>query len=363
MDGARDKVHASAASAATPRGPAARAARTDTTAASTAQGGAAARRPGASADLPEVEAPQQEDSDDAPLAGRAVRARRRRRIGAKSAAATGAAAPGGAAARAAPRDAATAGAGGAAAAVGPAADVALRRRVEDLLRRALSVSAQAAPMEDEEAAAAGAARRLEEALVEASEGNERDYKTRARGLAFNLRQNEELRGSLISGGATAEKVVGLHSWDMAREEVKEERRQELDKYFREEILSLNDPGLGWRPQPGAEAREPPRAEARGADPQPPRPRRAANCSKAPGGEGDAEAHRGAAAQTAAMPLGATLQPLTSGQLVRVCGLASTSEYNGKVGRLLGYQKRSGLCEVLIGTERKSVKPMNLAPAG
>merc|ERR1712048_609287 len=59
---------------------------------------------------------------------------------------------------------------------------------------------------------------------------------KARSLAFNLKQNDGLRGRLLSGHASPEQIVSLKSWDLARGELQEERNRELQTYYRDEVL-------------------------------------------------------------------------------------------------------------------------------
>lgn len=69
----------------------------------------------------------------------------------------------------------------------------------------------------------------------------RDYRTRARSLAFNLRRNEDLRGMILGSQLSADKVVRMNVWELARKDLQEERVQSRDKYFRQEVVSLHCP--------------------------------------------------------------------------------------------------------------------------
>mmetsp|Transcript_16238 Transcript_16238/g.28372 ORF Transcript_16238/g.28372 Transcript_16238/m.28372 type:complete len:351 (+) Transcript_16238:62-1114(+) len=120
-------------------------------------------------------------------------------------------------------------------------DAALQRRVAEIFRGALSVSAGKVSSATLAATSQGLA-----GALEAVSQSERDFKTRARSLSFNLRDNQDLRQSILSGKKALDEVVRAPSWDLARKELQEERKQERDKYFREEIVGAGDHGIGWK---------------------------------------------------------------------------------------------------------------------
>lgn len=117
--------------------------------------------------------------------------------------------------------------------------------VSDILRKALEKGDRAAEglAEDPESSA-----KLGQALaiaLAAESTSERDYKTRARSLSFNLSRNKDLRLKLFSAEVKPEEVVSLDVWDLATDALKEERVQERDKSLKEVIIP-NDSCTGWR---------------------------------------------------------------------------------------------------------------------
>eukprot|EP00747_Dinoflagellata_sp_TGD_P164030 gnl/TRDRNA2_/TRDRNA2_183414_c0_seq1.p1 gnl/TRDRNA2_/TRDRNA2_183414_c0~~gnl/TRDRNA2_/TRDRNA2_183414_c0_seq1.p1 ORF type:complete len:642 (-),score=143.45 gnl/TRDRNA2_/TRDRNA2_183414_c0_seq1:69-1994(-) len=252
----------------------------------------------------------------------------------------------------------------------------VRRRVAELLRKqldgeAVSPSTPASPSPSDAAdpahPATAMADRLELSLFSACAAGTkagdllRIYKTRARSLSFNIRENAELRDKLLSGKIDVDQVTGMNTWDLARKELQEERKLRRERYYKEEVVSLNDPGPGRRPPPS-------RPEPADAHPSADAVPRRSSLRQVPQRKDmKAEADRVTATLSrprpdpTPSPLSASLTPLTPGAQVRLTGLQQAQVYNGKMGTFEKWDlEHGGRCLVrLRGGELRSVKASNL----
>lgn len=168
------------------------------------------------------------------------------------------------------------------------------------------------------------------AAASADDAGSRDYKTRARMLSFNLRKNNHLRTQLLSGEVAANEVVSRHAWDLAQEQIREDRRRELERFYREEVVDVQ---------------EPPRA-----------------VTSAPPAESSQPSGNVAATDEATVEEVARLQPGTEVELVNLAAL----EFNGRRGTLVQFEVELGRWHVMLypddsGTieEVRRLKPANL----
>eukprot|EP01132_Coremiostelium_polycephalum_P007961 gene7961-9791_t len=77
---------------------------------------------------------------------------------------------------------------------------------------------------------------IEKELFTTYAGATKDYKTKARSIKFNIKNNLQLRKSLLMGTLTAEKLCLMDPLEMASKEIKEER-EKLEKFTTEAAIS------------------------------------------------------------------------------------------------------------------------------
>ncbi|CAE8623418.1 unnamed protein product, partial [Polarella glacialis] len=144
-------------------------------------------------------------------------------------------------------------------------------------------------------------------------------------------------------------VVQLHAWDLARKELQEERHQERERFFKEEIVSLNDPGLGWNAPSEAAPAETPPAAAQDADPAGP----VSEATPDEASERDEQRLRLPEPPPAQMksasevPLSASLKPLAVQEIVRLVNLASRPELNRSIARIERWDPDCLRCDVRL----------------
>lgn len=231
----------------------------------------------------------------------------------------------------------------------------MRRRVADLFRRALDLTSQAPGGEDvksEESAAVSVANdvaeRLEKSLYGLVGSLSVSYKQKARSLQFNLRQNEELRKRLLVGEQSVDEVTRMEAWDLAKQELKDARQQSRDQYYKEEVVSINDPGLGRKMMAIADQED----SHTYAD------KELAQMSLVPA------LLRSASSCPA---IGADGIPLALNDQVRLTGLQASTAFNGRPAVFERWDPVRNRCEVRLvdgqdGGRLRSVKPANLMRA-
>jgi len=130
-------------------------------------------------------------------------------------------------------------------------DAALRNKVVGVLMRASARGAGRAAFTQ--------CREIEAQLFEVAGADPKGYKSRARSLAFNLGAADgALLQRVLSGEMKAAELVRLEGEDLASDTLKAKRREERDRYFRNEVQLAQGPVKRrrdlWR-LPGQTAKE------------------------------------------------------------------------------------------------------------
>ena len=75
----------------------------------------------------------------------------------------------------------------------------------------------------------------------------KDYNAKARSLVFNLRNNAELRGRVISRSFSAEELVASSVYDLAPTQLQLQRRQSADRFFAtRQLAESSEKVVGWQ---------------------------------------------------------------------------------------------------------------------